>query len=148
MDALVSVRERMAKTMKFKKGDWCFCEYKLQQIKEMKDGQISEVSDGMFSTGSRSLNDRCFPVDLKIKRISDEFQHYSDMLHAEKSFNLNYPDIHRYLVAQWAAACEAIADYKKVEAIMEEVEQFRRGISDILSDIRYKNIQGVLIFRR
>jgi hypothetical protein len=56
---------------KFKKGDWCFCEFKLQQIMEMNGTKITEVSDGYVRHSGSDLSNRCFPLDSNIKTISD-----------------------------------------------------------------------------
>ncbi len=35
--------------LKFKKEEWCFCEFKLQQVTETNEDRITSVSDGYFS---------------------------------------------------------------------------------------------------
>lgn len=99
---------------KFKTGDWCFCEFKLQQILETEENRVTEVSDGSFRMSGNNLSDRCLSLDLKIKRVSDYVSYWSDRFHKLNNNSLNYPDLNRELIQRWAEMCENINDEKVV----------------------------------
>ena len=50
------------KKLKTQKGEWCFCEFRLQQVTETEENRITRVSDGMVSSFSTDLSDRCYPL--------------------------------------------------------------------------------------
>jgi len=68
----------------WKIGDWCYCDFSLQQIIdviEYDDGNvITQVNDGWFNKSGSFLNDCCFPLDMKIKLISEKYQKYEKLL--------------------------------------------------------------------
>lgn len=134
--------------MRWKEGDWCFCEFKLNLIKDVKNSQVREVSDGVICQSSNSLNDRCFALDLGIKNIADTVKWYSDKLHAFKNVKLNYPDIHRYLVSQWVKACLNKDDNVAVENIYQELNDFWREIEDRGLNVKATTVQGISVFGR
>lgn len=95
----------------FKEGDWCFHEFALKLIKkvgEYEEGEVNEVTDGFFSTGSRKL--RCFPLNLYIKVISSLFTSYKDKWHRNTLPGTNWPDLARWMEQEWAEACEFILE--------------------------------------
>jgi len=106
----------------FKVGDFVFFEYKLAQIKEMKGAKVQEVSDGAFSCGSLDLSDRCVPLTLRNKNISDEYEHQSNRIHREGVSSLNYPDIHRWLVDEWRK-CIDVPD-SEVRSYYDRLKKF------------------------
>jgi hypothetical protein len=85
------------KTLKFKQGEWCFCEFVLQQVIETEENRITAVSDGMFRLSSNDLSDRCYPLEMIIKIISDEVAYWSKEFHSLKINTLNYPDLNKEL---------------------------------------------------
>ena len=131
---------------KFQVGEWCFYEFKLSQVTKTEEGRITGVSDGVFSTGSLDLSDRCYPVEMKIKQASDEVALHSSKLYEVKKVGLNYPDIHRHLVSLWVDLCEA-TDENRAERY-KRVQEFTRGITDRVQDIAYEKIDGVRVFGR
>lgn len=114
----------------WKVGDWTFCEFKLQQIEEVEDGRVTVVSDGHFSLSSRDLADRCMPVSLSMKRISDEYASVSHRLHRVGSSGLNYPDINRWLIAAWVDACREPENRAAIDAHYKLLGQFMRDMLD------------------
>jgi hypothetical protein len=115
----------MIMEVKFEKGDWCFCEFKLQQILEVDGDKVREVSDGSFRLSSSDLSDRCYPLDLKVKRISDSVSYYRDKLHEIKSLNLNYPDLNRELIGRWCEMCNVRNDDKMLQKKYDELAERR-----------------------
>lgn len=132
---------------KFKKGDFVFCEFKLQEIMEMKNDQVTEVSDGYFRHGSNDLNDRCFHLSLRVKTISDFFDETHDKIHKLKNNALNYPDMMNYLVVKWAECCETSND-KQAREITDSVEKWFQEVETyVKDDLKNKSIGGVKVFR-
>lgn len=92
---------------KWKTGDWCYCEHKLVQIKEMQGTNIVSISDGFSESYSSDWNDSCFPMTMKVKQISDAFENCYMQLNnqlGKLGGNYNFPDFHRYSVSLWRRA--------------------------------------------
>ena len=133
----------------WKVGDWAFFEHKLAIVKRVEaDGRVTEMSTGHFSTSSIDLRDCMFPMDLRGKCVSDEYQSQYDKLHKESGgLNLNFPDFHRWFVEKWSECMECRHDDEVVKTAYEELNQFVRGILDAISDQRGRSVMGVGLFR-
>ena len=57
------------KKLKFQKGEWCFCEFRLQQVLETEENRITSVSDGIVRSGSSDLSDKWYPLEMDVKCI-------------------------------------------------------------------------------
>jgi len=136
------------KKFKFKEGDWCFCEFKLQQIKKMQDDKVREVSDGYFSLTSSDLSDRSYPIETKYKLISDEVRHWCDEFHELDNYGLNYPDIHRKLIEMWCEMCENADNHDKLQKLYDKLAKFGNAIVKKVKDLSFERIDGVRLFRR
>jgi hypothetical protein len=132
----------------WKVGDWCFCEFKLQLIRSMSGIHIQEVNDGYFSHSGNTLNDRCFPLDLRVKLISENFENTSKKIHELHCNSLNYPDIHRYLVDLWAKTCENRKNDKYIEKAYKELLDFYNTIVDSIDSQKKIIYSGVKLFGR
>lgn len=132
----------------FKKGDWCYCQFKLQQIMETTDSRITEVSDGYFRTGSHDHSDECFPVTMDVKRISDDVEYWYKEFHNLKNNALNHPDLHRKLVEMWVEMCLNKDDEKKLKELYVKLNTFGKAIVDKIHDLNYEEINGVRLFRQ
>lgn len=130
---------------KFKKGDWVFCEFALQQIKETKGDRITSVTDGFFELSGQDISDRCFPLTVKNKRVSDEVEKWSKRFHALNGPGLNYPDLKRELIRRWVEMCEA--DEKDLQKLYASIGEFGRKIEQRVQELKYEEIEGVNIFR-
>jgi hypothetical protein len=137
------------KTMepKFKKGEWCFCEFVLQQVKETKDDRITEVSDGMMSHSGRDLSDRCYPLEMKIKVISDHVKFHSDAFHKLPNRGLNYPDLHRELIRRWAEACEVADDVNKLKEALQSISKWANEVTAAVHNLGNTYVGDVALFR-
>lgn len=134
--------------MEYKVGDWVFCEYELSYIKELKEGRITEVSDGSCSHGSYDLSDRIFPLERFIKVISESYKHYYDELHKYDFNGLNWPDIHRWFVNHWVETCKnKNGDKDYFRKRWDEVRDFVNGFRDNYKDMKVKTVGGVSILR-
>ena len=143
------MRNKTEKTVPmFKQYDWCFCEFKLQQIKEMRDNCITSVSDGNFCHGSSDLSDRCYPLEMKYKVISDEAAYWSKKLHDLNHNSLNYPDINRALIEKWCDMCDNADDHDKLQDLYTKLAGFGNAIINKVRDTRSEYIDGVRIFGR
>jgi len=104
-------------------GDMCFFEFSLSSIVEMKGENITEISDGYFRTSTGDgFNDRCFPISLEIKLISDEYDRQSKKIHEDGLRGLNFPDIHRWLVHHWSITCSKPSDAKWLKQRYSELD--------------------------
>src|SRR5215475_7024269 len=109
----------------WKAGDWCFCEFTLQIVKEVREtGDICEVSDGHFCLSSNSLNYCCVPLSLAAKQVSDGYDYWRNRLHKEGGRLLNFPDIHRWLVNHWVETCSKIGNEEALRSRYMELEKF------------------------
>lgn len=135
------------KELKFKKDDWCFCEFKLQQIMEVKDGRITDISDAWFRLSSSDLSDRCFPVNMEIKRISDTVAVYSREFHELNNNSLNHPDLNRELIRRWVEMCKE-TDNEKLQKLYDGLSKFCNEIKRKVRDLSYEQVEGINLFRR
>lgn len=138
----------MSTPTKFKVGDWVFCEFNLQIIDSIKDGRITGVSDGHFTHGSHSLNDRCFPLEKTVKVISDIFKDRYDEIHRKGGNGLNYPDINRWFVEKWCEVCTNREDVALLNKGMEELAEFANAILDRCRSLKNETVGGVNLFRK
>lgn len=136
------------KKINWKKGDWCFCEFKLQQITEMNETKITSVSDGNFSHGSSELNDRCFPLDMTVKRISDNVSYWHDQFHKLHHNSLNFPDLNRELIVRWCEMCKNKENADYLKNLDEKLTEFCKSVIQLVSDAKLKTVGGVSIFRQ
>jgi len=132
----------------FKQYDWCFCEFKLQQIKEMKGNCITSVSDGNFCHGSSDLSDRCYPLEIKYKLISENVAYWCKKLFDLNNNSLNYPDINRALIERWCDMCDNADDHDKLRALYEKLADFAKAIINKVENSRSEYVDGVRIFGR
>lgn len=128
----------------FKVGDWVFCEFELQLIREMEDGRVREVTDAACSHCGYDLTDRCRPLTYDIKRIADNFAYQSMRIHREGSGGLNYPDIHRWLVSHWTKTCD---EYGDDAATKKNFELLRDFTNDVLSKQNIESGYGFPLLR-
>lgn len=131
----------------FSKDDWCFFEFKLVQVREVKDGCVQSVVDGKFQHSGLDLSDRCYPMELSIKAISDSVAFYYDELHKIKSLNLNYPDLNREYIRRWVELCDNRKDECKMKRLWESLRNFHQGIIETVNQTKQTEIEGVQIFR-
>lgn len=133
-----------------KVGDWVWCEYKLQQIAEMNGERVTSVSDGYFSHGSRDLSDRCFPLDMSAKLVSEGYAAaYARIREKAGALNLNYPDLHWWFVDAWCIAMGGrnVADSLKASyARLHEFEH--KVIAACEAARRHAVVDGVSLFRQ
>ena len=106
---------------KFKKGEWCFCEFILQQVTETNKDRITEVSDGYFTHGGHDLSDRCYPMEMRVKIISDDVNYWRNEFHRLKNNSLNHPDLNRKLIDMWVDMCENRNNQEKLKELYEKL---------------------------
>lgn len=135
--------------MAWKVGDMCFFEFELSQVKEMTGNKVTEVSTGYIRTltGS-SFNDRSFPVTLEVKLISGAYASWAKEIHTKGLGELNFPDIHRWLVAHWAETCREPNDKEWITKRGKELEGFSREILDKCQEFsKFVTSYGIPLFR-
>lgn len=133
---------------KFKKGDWCFCEFALRQVTETQDDRITEVSDGMCILGSHDLTDVCYPLEMKIKQISDNVAYWEDKFHELKNNALNHPGLNRELIKRWVELCDNRHDQQKLDKLYKSLYKFGSAVIRKIEDLRHEEIDGVNLFRQ
>lgn len=131
----------------FKVNDWCFCEYELQQIIEIEEGRITSVTTGMCRLSGYDLSDMCFPLDIRIKNISDTVAYYMKKLHEVKHLNLNYPDLNRAFISRWVDLCKVKDDDKALQIGYDNLSAFYQSIIDKVSQVKNEYVEGVQLFR-
>lgn len=136
------------KNLKFQKGEWCFCEFKLQQVIETEENRITAVSDGMFSLGSSDLSDRCYPLELDVKRISDYVAFWSTEFHKLKNNSLNHPDLNRELIRRWVEMCDSREDKKRLKELYDSLSNFGNSVLRRVQDLKFEEVEGVRLLRR
>ena len=133
--------------LKFKKGDWCFCEFTLKQIMDTEENRITSVSDGMFTMGGNDISDRCFPLNMQIKRCSDSVAYWSKMFHELNHNSINHPDLNRELIRRWVEICENVKDDKVVSTLIDKLSQFGNNVVSKIRGLKYDEVEGVRLFR-
>jgi hypothetical protein len=131
----------------FKEGDWCFCDFELQQITEIKDGLIKETKNGYLSHGGHDLTDDCFPLDLSVKNISQTVMGWRNRFHNIKNNSLNYPDLNRKLIGMWRFMCENKDDVEALRELYDELDDFGNSIVQATDDLSTMEVGGVKLFR-
>jgi hypothetical protein len=128
-------------TNSIKEGDWVVCGLKIGQIKQIRDGSCASFSDGMFEL-SGSILDRCRPLTLRNKQITETFDYYYDQVRKiDGSSGFNFPDINRYFEILAVTAIDLPDEENK--QIYEKAQNFLREAED------YKPfIDAVKLFRR
>jgi len=135
------------KKIEWKVGDWCFCEFKLQQIKRVEpDGSVHEVSDGNFSHGG-DLTDRCYPLDMKVKLISDHVWYWRDAFHKLNHNSLNHPDLNRELIRRWCDMCDNRENDEKWAELRDQLNEFGDGVIKKVRDVKSETVEGVRLYR-
>lgn len=135
------------KEPKFKVGDWCFCEYELRQVKRTEEDCIREVSDGYLSLSSQDLSDRCYPLEMDVKIISDEINSWNNEFHSLKNNALNHPDLNRKLVDMWCQLCNNRKDENKLKELYEELSKFGNAVMRKIRDMSFEEVEGIRLIR-
>lgn len=113
----------------------------------VEDGRVTEVSDGMFRMSGQSLNDRIFPLDLKVKQISDYVAGCSKRFHELKVGGLNHPDLNRELIRRWVELCECRENKSELDKLYESLQDFVNAICRKVDDFKYEAVDGIQLFR-
>lgn len=112
--------------MKLTAGDWVLFEFELNQV--AKAEPRFELTDGLARISGNHLDERCRPLTLENKRISDYYDWNSTRLHSEGVSGLNYPDIHRWLVQHWLVTCDAAESDRS-----QRIEELNKFVESILT---------------
>jgi len=132
---------------KFKKGEWCFCEFKLQQVTETNEDRITSVSDGYFSHGSSDLSDRCYPMEMRVKIISDDVNYWRNQFHQLNHNSLNHPDLNRELIDMWVNMCENRNNDEVLKELYEKLNTFGQTVVSKVQELKHDTVGGVKLFR-
>ena len=133
--------------LKFQKGEWCFCEFRLQQIMETEENRITRVSDGMIRSSSSDLSDRCYPLEMDVKCISDTVAYWSTKFHELKNKSLNLPDLNRELIRRWAELCDNRKDENRSKELYDSLNNFGMSVLRKVHDLSLEEVEGVSLFR-
>ena len=136
------------KTLKFKQGEWCFCEFALQQVMETEENRITGVSDGMFRHSGHDLSDMCYPLEMKVKQISDTVAYWSKEFHALKNNALNHPDLNRELIRRWVELCDNRENENRLKELYDKLSEFGNSVIRRVRDLNFEEVEGVSLFRR
>ena len=132
----------------FQVGQWVWSEHKLKTVKEVRAGHVTELSDGYCSCSYSNLDDVCFPLDVRGKLISEEYEASYNRLHKEsRGLNLNFPDIHRWYVAEWCEVMKQRDNDEAIKAGYERLRAFEREITDGIENAKRQTAGGLSLFR-
>lgn len=132
-------------------GDWCFSEFELKQITDIrkyKDGNaITSVTDGMFNHSGSFLNDVCYPMDLKIKGVSDFFKSYEKKLQNIDDENIiakgEYSSVYREIVTKWCKCCDDIEDNNKIMKHYSELSDWYIFLMSGVKGLRKEKLKSL-----
>lgn len=136
------------KTLKFKQGEWCFCEFALQQVMETEDNRITGVSDGMVRHSGYDLSDICYPLEMKVKQISDTVAYWSKEFHALKNNALNHPDLNRELIRRWIELCDNRENENRLKELYDKLSEFGNSVVRRVRDLNFEEVEGISLLRR
>ena len=136
------------KKLKIQKGEWCFWEFKLHQIIETEENRITSVSDGVVMSSSSDLSDKCYPLEMDVKCISDTVAYWSTKFHELKNNSLNHPDLNRELIRRWAEMCDNRKDEKRLKELYDSLTKFGNSVLRKVQDLSFEEVEGVSLFRR
>lgn len=97
---------------------------------------------------SNDLSDRCFPLDLSIKRCSDAVAYWSKRIVELNNNSLNYPDLKRELINRWIIMCENKDDKDKLQELYDSLSKFGNAVIKRVNELKHEEIDGVALFRR
>lgn len=132
----------------WKVGDWCYCEYKLQQVKQVEDGQVTCVSDGMFNCSAFNFNEEIFPISFDIRDISDTFMNAYKKIHdLSDRLDINMPEICGFLRTRWISCCQDAGNRENVKNCFGILDEFVSGIEKEIKIIKSCQVNGIKLFR-
>lgn len=125
-----------------KQGDWCFHQYELKKVKQLKDG-IADVSCGIISTSGRRLIESCRPLTMDNKLISGEFMYWDKQFRNIKQIR-NWPDLSRLLESMWLDCIDD--DPKNIAFHYDKLRKLYSDIKEESEKISTKAFEGITIF--
>lgn len=135
----------------YKIGDWCFFEFDLYQITEIKDGQIRGITDGTIDMGG-NLTSRCVPLTLNNKRVSDfVMDEYIGTRRTAGGTNINLAEIKNEFVKYWIELCDLINTEGPRHEYSVMINVFRGFVDELRSkilELQDKEINGIKILSR
>lgn len=126
---------------KFKVGDFCFCEFRLKKITEMRGEYVFGVSDGYFNTGG-NLTNRCFPISFEVIEHSKLASNYYDTIHKIPINGLNSPDIHSIITEMWAELCRTNS-----KDVSTKLINFCNAVIEEATKCSELTVNGIKLFR-
>ena len=111
-------------------GDWVLFEFALHQVLEVEEERVTKVSDGGITKTSHSLNDRIYPLCVRLKSVSDSFNFCYSKLLKDAPESENFQDVKREMVSRWCDACDAIqsGDRGRASRIMDYMSKWADGV--------------------
>lgn len=125
-----------------KVNDWVYSDFELVQVKRMENGNVVEVTDGIFNR-SYGLGFTYFPLTLKIKRTSEEFKAWYDRLRQYPSANIR--SIHNLLETWWVELCEVVGNTKVYNKKFKELQTHCNQLERKLQNIEGERMFGIKI---
>lgn len=137
----------------FKVGDWCFCEYKLQQVTRIAkelcalgNTIVTEVTDGNFILSSSNITNRCFHITYATKQISEVFQTWNNKFHSSGFNGLNYPMLNSKLINEWATMCASDDDIL-IKELYDYIDEFGQNVMVEIKKMKELSVDGVRLLR-
>jgi len=123
----------------FKVGDFVYNDFELNQIVEMNNNLVTELTDGIIRKSGNNL--LCYQLTLRNKNISEYIKELYNKIQSIRG--LNYPIIHRYYIKIW---CDCINENDKndenLDVYYKKLKNFNKEIFDRLNF----EVDGIKIF--
>lgn len=131
---------------KFKKGDWVYYEFDLCQVDKVKEGQVTEVGNGIISTSGTDL--LCYPLTKQIKYVSTFVMgKEKDLREKTANSNLNWPDLHQEFVKRWSEMCDHVLDDKEILSLSKNMANWIATITLKVLEVKEMHIDNLKLFR-
>lgn len=130
---------------KFNKGEWCYCDFRLQQVTETSGARITETFDGIVRSGGYDKSTECYPITVDIKLVSEFIEDLNNKLRGIGN-RLNWPEISKALIERWVLLCESIGDAEELKSQYNSVTNFCKVIIEKHTELKNTYVEGVRIF--
>ncbi len=131
----------MEKRVKFNLGEWCFYEFKLHQITETINGKIVEITDGIRFIREEDINDKCYPISMITKQISESVAYCKTDLDNIKNKLFDNKVLNKELIRAWLEMCENKDNKDKLEELYTRLHFFRHVIKTKSKEIERITLQ-------
>ena len=135
------------KTLKFKKGEWCFYDFELCQVTQTEENRITEVSSGVICYRGFDLSEECYPLEMSVKQISDSVAYLENEFSSLKNRSVNHMDLHRELLRRWIELCKNRNDEDHLTVLQNRLQEFGLSFLQKVHELDYEMVDGIRLSR-